>query len=90
MNFEIFKLDSKITAGIQAMGFTEPTPIQMEAIPPILEGKDVMGLAQTGTGKTAAFVLPAWRRQGPAKQRHLSCLYLTALCNHPGSHLSGP
>jgi ATP-dependent RNA helicase RhlE len=62
MSFEIFKLDSKITAGIQAMGYTEPTPIQMEAIPPILEGKDLMGLAQTGTGKTAAFVLPILNR----------------------------
>jgi ATP-dependent RNA helicase RhlE len=58
MNFEKFKLDTKITAGIQAMGYASPTPIQLEAIPPILEGRDIMGLAQTGTGKTAAFVLP--------------------------------
>ena len=62
MNFEIFKLDSKITAGVQAMGYTSPTPIQLEAIPPILEGNDLMGLAQTGTGKTAAFVLPILQR----------------------------
>jgi len=62
MNFEIFKLDSKITAGVQAMGYTSPTPVQMEAIPPILEGSDLMGLAQTGTGKTAAFVLPILQR----------------------------
>jgi len=62
MNFEIFKLDSKITAGVQAMGYTSPTPVQLEAIPPILKGKDLMGLAQTGTGKTAAFVLPILQR----------------------------
>jgi ATP-dependent RNA helicase RhlE len=62
MNFEIFKLDSKITAGVQAMGYTSPTPVQLEAIPPILEGNDLMGLAQTGTGKTAAFVLPILQR----------------------------
>jgi ATP-dependent RNA helicase RhlE len=62
MNFEIFKLDTKITAGIQAMGYASPTPIQLEAIPPILEGRDIMGLAQTGTGKTAAFVLPLLQR----------------------------
>jgi ATP-dependent RNA helicase RhlE len=69
MNFESFKLDSKIIAGIQAMSYTTPTPIQMEAIPPILEGNDIMGLAQTGTGKTAAFVLPILHRllQSPRK-----------------------
>ena len=62
MNFEKFKLDTKIIAGIQAMGYASPTPIQLEAIPPALEGKDLMGLAQTGTGKTAAFVLPILQR----------------------------
>jgi len=62
MNFENFKLDSKITAGVLAMGYTSPTPIQLEAIPPIMDGKDLMGLAQTGTGKTAAFVLPILHR----------------------------
>jgi ATP-dependent RNA helicase RhlE len=62
MNFESFRLDTKIAAGIEGMGYTSPTPIQKEAIPPILEGKDVMGLAQTGTGKTAAFVIPLLQR----------------------------
>jgi ATP-dependent RNA helicase RhlE len=67
MNFEKFNLHSKITAGVQALGYTAPTPIQLQSIPPILEGRDVMGLAQTGTGKTAAFVLPILQRliQGP-------------------------
>jgi ATP-dependent RNA helicase RhlE len=62
MNFEKFNLHSNITAGVQAIGYTVPTPIQLQSIPPILEGKDVLGLAQTGTGKTAAFVLPILQR----------------------------
>jgi ATP-dependent RNA helicase RhlE len=62
MDFEAFKLNSSIAASIKAMGFVEPTPIQAQALPPVLEGKDVMGQAQTGTGKTAVFVLPILQR----------------------------
>ncbi len=62
MNFDSFQFDPRLTAGIRALGYTEPTPIQQQAIPPVLEGRDVMGLAQTGTGKTAAFVLPLLQR----------------------------
>lgn len=62
MSFETFKLHTKIHAGVQALGYTAPTPIQLKSIPPILEGSDVIGLAQTGTGKTAAFVLPILQR----------------------------
>ena len=62
MNFEVFKLHSKITAGIKSLGYTTPTPIQAQSIPPILDGSDVIGLAQTGTGKTAAFVLQILQR----------------------------
>jgi len=58
MNFTSFKLHPKITAGIVEAGFTQPTPIQAQAIPQIMQQRDVMGLAQTGTGKTAAFGLP--------------------------------
>ncbi|MCK5633359.1 DEAD/DEAH box helicase [bacterium] len=58
MNFEQFNLDPRIYAGIKAVDFKTPTPIQLKAIPAILEGHDVLGLAQTGTGKTAAFILP--------------------------------
>ena len=67
MKFQPFKFHPSITAGIKALGYTTPTPIQDQAIPPVLEGRDVMGLAQTGTGKTAAFVLPILQRllQGP-------------------------
>lgn len=67
MKFEKFKFHPTIATGIKALGYTIPTPIQDQAIPPVLEGRDVMGLAQTGTGKTAAFVLPILERllQGP-------------------------
>ncbi len=67
MNFEQFSLDPRINAGIKAAGFKTPTPIQQKAIPAVLEGQDVLGLAQTGTGKTAAFVLPILQRltRGP-------------------------
>lgn len=58
MSFSSFKLHPKIEARVEALGYQAPTPIQVQAIPPVLAGKDVMGLAQTGTGKTAAFVLP--------------------------------
>jgi ATP-dependent RNA helicase RhlE len=58
VNFNSFTFHPKILAGISAVGYSTPTPIQQRTIPPILEGRDVMGLAQTGTGKTAAFVLP--------------------------------
>ena len=62
MNFEKLHLDQRILKGVQALGYTELTPIQTKTIPPILDGKDVIGLAQTGTGKTAAFVLPILQR----------------------------
>lgn len=67
MNFDTFNLHATINEGVQALGYGTPTPIQKEAIPPILAGRDVMGLAQTGTGKTAAFVLPILQRlmRGP-------------------------
>jgi ATP-dependent RNA helicase RhlE len=62
MSFEQFNLHSTITAGVKALGYTHPTPIQREAIPLVMEGRDVVGLAQTGTGKTAVFVLPTLQR----------------------------
>lgn len=58
MNFNDFKLHPDILEGINSMGFENPTPIQEQAIPVILEGKDLIACAQTGTGKTGAFVLP--------------------------------
>jgi len=62
MSFPTFNLDPAILAGIKDLGYTEATPIQAQAIPPIMEGRDIIGLAQTGTGKTAAFVLPILQR----------------------------
>ena len=70
MTFDQFDLDPRLNAGIQAMGFTTPTPIQEQAIPHVIDGRDVLGLAQTGTGKTAAFLLPVLQRltRGPLRR----------------------
>jgi len=62
MNFETFDFHPSIMAGIRALGYSVPTPVQSQAIPLIMQGRDVIGLAQTGTGKTAAFVLPILER----------------------------
>ncbi|GKY86286.1 DEAD/DEAH box helicase [Sinisalibacter aestuarii] len=56
--FQSLGLSPKLLDAVKAAGYDAPTPIQLKAIPPVLEGRDVMGLAQTGTGKTAAFGLP--------------------------------
>ena len=58
MSFNDFHFNTHISQAIQECGFTAPTPIQTQAITPILERRDLLGLAQTGTGKTAAFILP--------------------------------
>jgi len=70
VNFEQFSLDARLNAGINTMGYTAPTPIQQQAIPHVLQGRDVLGLAQTGTGKTAAFMLPILQRltTGPLRR----------------------
>ncbi len=70
MNFEQFSLDPRINAGIKAAGYVTPTPIQQQAIPVVLQGRDILGLAQTGTGKTAAFMLPILQRltKGPLRK----------------------
>src|SRR3972149_11753915 len=67
VNFVSFAFHPQINAGISAAGYSTPTPIQLRTIPPILAGRDVLGLAQTGTGKTPAFVLPILQRllKGP-------------------------
>jgi len=76
MSFEKFELDAKILAGVQACGYNVPTPIQLQSIPPIMEGRDVMGLAQTGTGKTAAFVLPILQRLMQGARGHVRALII--------------
>jgi ATP-dependent RNA helicase RhlE len=70
VNFDQFPLARQIAAGIQAAGYTVPTPIQEQAIPLVLAGRDILGTAQTGTGKTAAFMLPILQRliTGPTRK----------------------
>ncbi|HKJ65903.1 MAG TPA: DEAD/DEAH box helicase, partial [Desulfopila sp.] len=58
MNFNDFSLQPHIVDVVRHCGFVKPTPIQEQSIPAILAGRDLLGLAQTGTGKTAAFLLP--------------------------------
>ncbi|MEG2700518.1 MAG: DEAD/DEAH box helicase, partial [Hungatella sp.] len=58
MNFQDLKLSPALIKALEEKGYTTPSPIQEQAIPQVLEGRDVLGCAQTGTGKTAAFALP--------------------------------
>ena len=71
MTFDELSLDPRILAAVKAAGYTTPTPIQEQGIPAVLGGRDITGIAQTGTGKTAAFVLPMIHKlgQGRAKAR---------------------
>ncbi|MGH9726117.1 MAG: DEAD/DEAH box helicase, partial [Candidatus Acidiferrales bacterium] len=64
MSFTALGLSEKILEGVKAMGYIEPTPIQLRSIPLVLAGRDVIGSAQTGTGKTAAFALPMLSKLG--------------------------
>src|ERR1700745_3223240 len=64
MPFSKLGLSNAMVEGVKAMGYNEPTPIQLRAIPLILSGQDVIGSAQTGTGKTAAFALPILSQLG--------------------------
>jgi len=58
MQFSDLHIHPSILRALESQGYKNPTPIQEKSIPPILEGRDVMGAAQTGTGKTAAFAIP--------------------------------
>ena len=70
MSFNVFPFSSYLSQAISKCGYSTPTPIQKQAIGPILARRDVLGLAQTGTGKTAAFVLPTIQHllQTPTRQ----------------------
>ena len=68
MPFRALQLSPQILQAVRDAGYTEPTPIQVAAIPPILAGHDLIGIAQTGTGKTAAFVLPILTKLGGSMQ----------------------
>lgn len=77
MSFDIFHLHPSVMAGVQALGYVTPTPIQSQSIPPIMEGRDVIGLAQTGTGKTAAFALPILHRLLGSPRGRVSALVIS-------------
>ncbi|SFB85924.1 ATP-dependent RNA helicase RhlE [Marinospirillum celere] len=80
MTFSSLGLSAPILAALKDQGYTHPTPIQAQAIPAIMEGKDMMAAAQTGTGKTAGFTLPILERLSkglPAKSNQVRCLILT-------------
>ena len=65
MSFSSFGLATQILKAIAAQGFSSPTPIQVKSIPKIILGKDVLGIAQTGTGKTGAFLIPIVHKLNP-------------------------
>ena len=77
MNFDAFNFSPDIIAGVRALGYTTPTPIQVQSIPPIMKGRDVIGLAQTGTGKTAAFVLPILQRLQKSPRGRVGALIIS-------------
>ncbi|MDR3687093.1 MAG: DEAD/DEAH box helicase [Coriobacteriia bacterium] len=72
MTFQELGLNDDLLAAVEKMGYTEPTPIQLESIPLVLEGRDVVAAAQTGTGKTAAFTLPLMQRLGLGRGKPLA------------------
>ncbi len=79
MTFQDFNFDDKLFNGLQAMGYNQPTAIQQQAIPIIISGKDIIACAQTGTGKTAAFVLPLIDKilKIDEDKRHLTTLIIS-------------
>jgi ATP-dependent RNA helicase RhlE len=76
LTFLDFNFDPKLQDGLESMGYTKPTPIQEQAVPVILSGRDVIACAQTGTGKTAAYILPVINRMIHADHRHLNTLVI--------------
>lgn len=83
MTFKDLNIIGPILKALNEKGYTTPTPIQQQAIKPVLEGRDILGLAQTGTGKTAAFALPIiqqiyqYNENSSGKQREIQALILT-------------
>ena len=78
MNFSELNLDNRLLDAIDAMRFDECTPIQEQSIPPLLEGRDLIGVAQTGTGKTAAYLLPILNRlcSGKFEKDAINCVII--------------
>ncbi len=77
MHFKEFNLNKLLQAGLDDVGFQEPTPIQEQCIPLLLQGYDVLGAAQTGTGKTGAFVIPVLEIMLKEKKDHIRTLILS-------------
>ncbi|ORU91701.1 MAG: ATP-dependent RNA helicase RhlE [Cycloclasticus sp. symbiont of Poecilosclerida sp. N] len=88
MSFESLGLHADILRAISEKGYTTPTPIQLQAIPTILAGKDVMGAAQTGTGKTAGFTLPLLNRLMETRNSHGGKRQIRALVLTPTRELA--
>ncbi|MES2774887.1 MAG: DEAD/DEAH box helicase [Bacteroidota bacterium] len=78
MTFKEFGLDERLLDGIDSMGYTTATPVQQQVIPSILQGKDIIASAQTGTGKTAAFLLPIVHKlvTDPHEDHHINCMII--------------
>ena len=79
-NFESLGLSKQLLQAVESEGYTTPTPVQEQSIPPLLAGRDVLGVAQTGTGKTAAFALPVLQimsRSIPQGKRYIRALILS-------------
>jgi len=77
VNFDTFKFHPDVMAGVNKLGYSVPTPIQEQAIPPIMQGRDVIGLAQTGTGKTLAFVLPILQHLNSGPRGYIRALIIS-------------
>ena len=88
MNFEKLNLQKSLLDSIAECGYDEPTPIQRETIPAVLEGRDVLGCAQTGTGKTAAFALPMLQRLCTELKQHTGKRTIRALVLTPTRELA--
>lgn len=91
MTFDSFGLSPRVLQGVQDLGFSEPTPVQREALPPGLKGRDVLASAVTGSGKTAAFALPILERFAGSKGRGPRALILSPtreLAMQTEAHLS--
>mgnify|MGYP002235434233 FL=1 len=79
MTFNDLKLSAPLLKAVSEAGYETPSPIQASAIPPVLEGRDLMGCAQTGTGKTAAFALPMLDRLSAAAPRRKGAVRASSL-----------
>ena len=79
MKFSELQLNANVLEALDAMRFDECTPIQEQAIPIILEGKDLIAVAQTGTGKTAAFLLPVLNKLSEGNIRRMRLIVLSCL-----------